>query len=719
MAAFTTALVHLHQLLECPQCKHLYRQAFTVVECGHNFCKDCLYDDLGETGQCPLCRLPARIGNIKRNPSYDTLVECLKALYALGDCRQPSQLAAVDYTRLEQLIQQEATTHPPVLPTDQQTMSSAALAPTMSLAAAAFAHRFPAGSYAEVHPVQPRDDLQAVNASHRSSQSDDSMLAQLSAAAAFLANHPTSTPQTHCSVPGPIKAASQPLSPPTSPPHSSPRALHHSPTTPSNDSRASDHFVVCSSPHPHPAMLHYPIVYPDPLDDGVDLESNISSLPDLGQLFDDDAPAFSPLASGLGRAIPTFDDSSLPTEFQRTMAHRHERTYGRAGKYTSEKRRSRTSPGCTNSHTKRKPSPGEDDGQDQSDGEQHGTSQVKKPTKRSKTSKPSGSSKAHRATTNAHSDTEFSAGEPSLPCRSSTVSAAKATDTLITAQPVGQSPPSVYEARLIITSLSGAKLTKLERCLQRALFQPGFFKVTVVDDFPKPVSLSKQPATGSPAITHVVTCTDSQGHCPRTLKYMHGILAGCTVIDYRWVLRCVASGKYVDEAPYQVTGDSMYSRLVRERQVPELPLPLGFQRAQASLARQEPRLFAGLSFYLDPNSFGDTASVPTGYDIRRLVKQGGAKVVSTLPALFERIARSSDGDSGGVSLDLEMPIIIAKPEQLAQALVTNEPSTSPPAHSARRRSGASSSNREDTVASRQTRPLTWLFNCVSAYQLLL
>ncbi|KAJ1974259.1 hypothetical protein H4R35_003696 [Dimargaris xerosporica] len=465
-------------------------------------------------------------------------------------------------------------------------------------------------------------------------------------------------------------------------------------------------------------MLQYPVVYPDPLDDGVDLESDISSLPELGQLFDDDALAFAPLANGGGQSLHAADDSSLPSDFNRPVAHRYERTYGRAGKYTSEKRRSRTSPNRTNSHAKRKPSSEEEDGQDPTDDVQQGAGQLTRPTKRSKTSKPSDSSKVRRVSVNARDDTKSSSEEPSQQRLGSRVSRVEAADAAIDAQPLNQTPPLVYEARLLITSVSGAKLTKLERCLQRAISRPEFFKVTVVDEFPKPLALSKQPATGIPAITHVVTCTDSQGHCPRTLKYMHGILAGCTVVDYRWVLRCVATGRYVDEAPYQVTGDSMYSRLARERQVPELPPPLGFQRAQASVAKQEPRLFAGLSFYLDPDSFGDVSTVPTGHDIRQLVKQGGAKVVSTLPASFEHIANSSDGNAGGVSLDFSMPIIIAKPEQLTHTSPAKEPSTSPSVQPTRRRSGASSSSRDDTVASRQTRPLAWLFNCISVYQLL-
>ncbi|KAG0288095.1 BRCA1-associated RING domain protein 1 [Linnemannia gamsii] len=53
---------------------------YTVKECGHHFCQKCIYPVLGTDCVCPTCDIPARVGNLVKNPSYDILVACVTKL---------------------------------------------------------------------------------------------------------------------------------------------------------------------------------------------------------------------------------------------------------------------------------------------------------------------------------------------------------------------------------------------------------------------------------------------------------------------------------------------------------------------------------------------------------------------------------------------------------------------------------------------------------------
>ncbi|KAF9105275.1 BRCA1-associated RING domain protein 1 [Mortierella sp. GBA35] len=83
MAPFDDALERMEGLLRCPLCSDELQLTFTVKECGHHFCQKCIYPVLGTLCVCPTCSIPARVGNLVKNPSYDILVACVTKLRAL------------------------------------------------------------------------------------------------------------------------------------------------------------------------------------------------------------------------------------------------------------------------------------------------------------------------------------------------------------------------------------------------------------------------------------------------------------------------------------------------------------------------------------------------------------------------------------------------------------------------------------------------------------
>ena len=48
-----------------------------------SFISTCVYSKLGSTCRCPTCHLPARVGNLLKNPTYDILVACVSKLVDL------------------------------------------------------------------------------------------------------------------------------------------------------------------------------------------------------------------------------------------------------------------------------------------------------------------------------------------------------------------------------------------------------------------------------------------------------------------------------------------------------------------------------------------------------------------------------------------------------------------------------------------------------------
>jgi len=107
----------------------------------------------------------------------------------------------------------------------------------------------------------------------------------------------------------------------------------------------------------------------------------------------------------------------------------------------------------------------------------------------------------------------------------------------------------------------------------------------------------------------VVALTDASGLAARSIKYAAGILSGKWVVSFDWIIASFTNRKWMEEAPFEVKGDS------HSMGAPE--------RARAS----GKKLFSGHSFYL----YGEF-SMPTKEEIEMLIKLGGGEVLSEMPA---------------------------------------------------------------------------------------
>ncbi|XP_066301935.1 breast cancer type 1 susceptibility protein homolog [Branchiostoma lanceolatum] len=58
--------------------------------------------------------------------------------------------------------------------------------------------------------------------------------------------------------------------------------------------------------------------------------------------------------------------------------------------------------------------------------------------------------------------------------------------------------------------------------------------------------------------THVITRTDVDQFCSRTLKFFLGIAGRKWIVSYQWIAACLEEGKRVPEDPYEVRGDLVH-----------------------------------------------------------------------------------------------------------------------------------------------------------------
>ncbi|KAI9490250.1 hypothetical protein BDB00DRAFT_564279 [Zychaea mexicana] len=77
------SLLKLESQLQCDLCHNLVNDARTLNECGHRFCRGCVYDRIGVERTCPTCHLPAIVKNLRPDPMHDTLVACVRKLGTL------------------------------------------------------------------------------------------------------------------------------------------------------------------------------------------------------------------------------------------------------------------------------------------------------------------------------------------------------------------------------------------------------------------------------------------------------------------------------------------------------------------------------------------------------------------------------------------------------------------------------------------------------------
>lgn len=119
-------------------------------------------------------------------------------------------------------------------------------------------------------------------------------------------------------------------------------------------------------------------------------------------------------------------------------------------------------------------------------------------------------------------------------------------------------------------------------------------------------------------VTHLISACNERRLCPRTAKYLRGVLEGCHVVSYDWFLASLSANGFVEEAPFWIQGDDVTG-------VPTEAVRRSLQRPSKS-----PRLFARLSVFLA----GSFVS-PTRADVTLLVSAGGGKVLARRPKIEE------------------------------------------------------------------------------------
>ena len=69
------------------------------------------------------------------------------------------------------------------------------------------------------------------------------------------------------------------------------------------------------------------------------------------------------------------------------------------------------------------------------------------------------------------------------------------------------------------------------------------------------------PSTGTDwcdTVTHVVCCNTSEERLvKRTMKYMVGVMSGCWVVEWQWIVDSIAAGRWLSELDYEIKGDSI------------------------------------------------------------------------------------------------------------------------------------------------------------------
>ncbi|XP_059152920.1 BRCA1-associated RING domain protein 1-like [Physella acuta] len=119
-------------------------------------------------------------------------------------------------------------------------------------------------------------------------------------------------------------------------------------------------------------------------------------------------------------------------------------------------------------------------------------------------------------------------------------------------------------------------------------------------------------------VTHLITGTNAEGQCPRTMKYLHTVLAGKWVVGVQWLTECVDHNSWVAESTFELTGCCTN---------PNTQAP---QKSRTNRLSQLPGLFDGCQFFFHGKFQPPT---PSREELIGLVKLGGGVVLTREPRL--------------------------------------------------------------------------------------
>ncbi|CAL1525972.1 unnamed protein product [Lymnaea stagnalis] len=149
------------------------------------------------------------------------------------------------------------------------------------------------------------------------------------------------------------------------------------------------------------------------------------------------------------------------------------------------------------------------------------------------------------------------------------------------------------------TALSKDQQLLLKRCAT-------FLHAKIVENF-------------SPEVTHLVTGVNAEGMCPRTLKYLHGVLAGKWIVSTDWLVSCIENCNLISEDKFEVKGCCSMKN------------SLGPQKGRLNRLQQLPGLFDGCQFYFHGKFNSPT---PSREELVSLVRLGGGVLLTREPRLY-------------------------------------------------------------------------------------
>eukprot|EP00049_Salpingoeca_infusionum_P008904 m.147595 g.147595 ORF g.147595 m.147595 type:complete len:658 (+) comp14166_c2_seq1:144-2117(+) len=109
-------------------------------------------------------------------------------------------------------------------------------------------------------------------------------------------------------------------------------------------------------------------------------------------------------------------------------------------------------------------------------------------------------------------------------------------------------------------------------------------------------------------VTHLVCKADTHGLVKRTMKHMLGILNGCWIVSYEWLVASATAQYWVDEEAFEVHGDSSGQR--------------GPKQGRLAAQTQSPKLFDSCRFFL-PRELNQPGLIPTAANLKLLIEAGG------------------------------------------------------------------------------------------------
>lgn len=158
-------------------------------------------------------------------------------------------------------------------------------------------------------------------------------------------------------------------------------------------------------------------------------------------------------------------------------------------------------------------------------------------------------------------------------------------------------PPSTKRFGLLLTGLSEDQKAIINSNLQNLSKIGNNMPFKIIKDYHPDI------------VSHIICACAPKSHCPRTLKYLLGIVGKSWVISFDWILECLEAGKLLNEDKYVVVGDEA----------------VRMDTFACEKSRADPgHLFDNQNFYLSGNFIGPG---PSKSDLINLIQVSGGTIL--------------------------------------------------------------------------------------------